>query len=218
MRSEDYLKDADIDYKLNAGVFSVNTEVKKVITVGGKHIYYDKLLIATGSNVFVPKVKGLERTRRGKVTPTNVFFLRTNKDQAAIKEAAATAKKVVIIGASFVGSECAASLKSQFKENIEIDVINSRNSPFENTLGEKVGEYLAAQHEKNGVRIHNNVRLQEVHSNSDGAIESVTLSDGRKIDADLVILGTGVTPATKCLEGSGIELNKDGGVLCDPFL
>ena len=73
-------------------------------------------------------------------------------------------------------------------------------------------------HEKNGVKVHNNVRLQEVHSNSDGAVEGVTLSDGRKIDADLVILGTGVKPATKCLEGSGIELDKDGGVVCDPYL
>ena len=49
LRPEEYLKDADIDYKLKTSVFSVNTEVKKVITTRGKHIYYDKLLIATGS-------------------------------------------------------------------------------------------------------------------------------------------------------------------------
>ena len=73
-------------------------------------------------------------------------------------------------------------------------------------------------HEKNGVRVHNNVLLKEVHSNSDGKVESVELSDGRKIEADLVILGTGVKPATKYLEGSGIELNEDGGIVCDPFL
>lgn len=130
LRSPEYLKEADIDYKFNAGVFSVNTKVKKVITVRGKHIHYDKLLIATGSNVWVPPVKGLERNRRGKVTPKNVFFLRTNTDQAGIKEAAATAKKVVVIGGSFVGSECAASLKQQFKDNIEIDIINGDKCPF----------------------------------------------------------------------------------------
>ena len=56
-------------------------------------------------------MKGLELERGGKVTPKNVFFLRSNKDQQAIKEAAANAKKVVVIGASFVGSECPASLK-----------------------------------------------------------------------------------------------------------
>ena len=80
MRSEDYLKDADIDYKLGSAVFSVNTGVKKVITTRGKHIYYDKLLIASGSNVWAPPVTGLDRDRRGKVSPKNVFFLRTNKD------------------------------------------------------------------------------------------------------------------------------------------
>ena len=144
LRPEDYLKDADIDYKLKSGVFAVNTEVKKVITVQGKHIYYDKLLIASGSNVWAPPVKGLERDRRGNVTPKNVFFLRTDKDQQAIKEACAKAKKVVIIGASFIGSECASSLKGQFKDEIEIDVINAENTPFERTLGKQVGEFLAA--------------------------------------------------------------------------
>ena len=63
-------------------------------------------------------------------------------------------------------------------------------------------------HEKNGVRVHNDILLKEVHSNSDGVVESVTLSDGRTIETDLVILGTGVRPATKFLEGSGIELDR----------
>ena len=73
-------------------------------------------------------------------------------------------------------------------------------------------------HEKNGVRVHNNVRLEEVVANSDGAVQGVVLSDGRCIEADLVICGTGVRPATQYLKGSGIELAEDGGVICDPFL
>ena len=101
-----------------------------------------------------------------------------------------------MIGASFVGSECAASLKQEFKEKIEIDVINSASVPFEACLGTKVGEFLQMNHEKNGVRIHNNVKLEEVVANSEGAVQGVVLSDGRCIEADLVICGTGVRPAT----------------------
>ena len=81
-----------------------------------------------------PPIKGLEVTRRS-VDPKNVFFLRTAKHMNAIKEACATAKKVVIIGASFIGSECAASLKQEFKDNIEIDMLDISSVPFERTLG-----------------------------------------------------------------------------------
>ena len=68
------------------------------------------------------------------------------------------------------------------------------------------------------MRIHNSLFLQEVNANSEGVVESLTLSDGSKINADIVICGTGVRPATKYLKGSGIELNSDGGIVCDPFM
>ena len=76
LRPKEYLEDADIDYKLGTAVFSVNTKQKKVITVRGKHIYYDKLLIASGTKVWSPPIQGLEVTRRS-VDPKNIFFLRT---------------------------------------------------------------------------------------------------------------------------------------------
>ena len=117
LRPKEYLEEADIDYKLSTGVFSVNTKQKKVITVRGKHIFYDKLLIASGTKVWNPPIKGLDVTRRS-VKPKNVFFLRTKLHMMAIKEACAEAKKIVIIGGSFIGSECAASLKQEFKDNI----------------------------------------------------------------------------------------------------
>ena len=79
LRPPEFLDNADIDIKLKSGVFSVKPDEKKVILDNGEKIFYDKLLIATGSNVWKPPVEGLDLP--------GVFSLRTNKDQASIKEA-----------------------------------------------------------------------------------------------------------------------------------
>ena len=68
------------------------------------------------------------------------------------------------------------------------------------------------------MQIHNKVFLKSVNEDEKGSVKSVSLSDGRELDADLVIVGTGVRPATKYLRDTGIEMNRDGGIVCDPFL
>jgi hypothetical protein len=84
LRPEDYLKDADIDYKLGGkgAVFSINTEKRKIITHAGDHVEYDKLLIATGCEPFFPPVENLGKNVRE--VPKNVHFLRTAKDMLTI--------------------------------------------------------------------------------------------------------------------------------------
>jgi apoptosis-inducing factor 3 len=123
LRPEQYLKDCDIDYKLKSGVFSINREQKKVITNGGDHYYYDKLCLAPGSNAFKPPIPGIDSK--------NVHFVRTHKDQKDIKEKAATAKSIVILGASFIGSEAAASLAMKYGKEKEIHMICDTEVPFE---------------------------------------------------------------------------------------
>ena len=66
--------------------------------------------------------------------------------------------------------------------------------------------------------IHNGVMLKSANKGDDGKVKSVTLADGRELDADVVILGTGVRPATKFLQGSGVEMDRFGGIVCDPFM
>ena len=67
--------------------------------------------------------------------------------------------------------------------------------------------------------MYNEVMLKQVHANEQGACSVVELNDGTKIDADVVILGTGVRPATQFLKrDSGIELDRMGGIVCDPYL
>jgi NAD(P)H-nitrite reductase large subunit len=134
LRSDQYLADADIDVTLKTSVYSVNAKEKKVITTKGDHITYDKLLIATGSQVTLPDVKGTDLK--------GVFKLRSNTDMLAIKNAVSSGKKVVIVGGSFIGSETAASLKMKFKDEIRIDLVNSGEALFSKTLGKEVGMML----------------------------------------------------------------------------
>lgn len=76
---------------------------------------------------------------------------------------------------------------------------------FNKHFGEEIGKMLQAEHEQNGVKVHNNVKVQEIHG-TEGNVSSITLSDGTTLEADFVLLGTGVTPRTSFLKDSGIEL------------
>lgn len=166
-------------------------------------------MIATGTTPFRPRINGIDYE--------NVFVLRSNVDQSLIKEKAKTAKKIVIIGGGFIGSECAASLKMEYKENVEIHLISSDNGIMEKQFGAEVGKFFASEHVKAGVKLHSKKKATEIKGAGTSA-STVVLNDGTEIEADLVIVGAGVLPATKFLDGSGIEVDQWGGVLCDPFL
>ena len=88
------------------------------------------------------------------------------------------------------------------------------------TLGKEVGAFFQKEHEENGVTVINKQFVKSCNPcDSDSKkVKSITLSDGTEIAADVVIMGTGVRPNTGFLEGSGIEMDRDGGLICDPFL
>jgi len=94
------------------------------------------------------------------------------------------------------------------------------DTPFKMTLGKELGAFYQREHEAEGVTVINNVFIKSANASEEDKkrVGSVTLSDGRELPADCVILGTGVRPNTAFLEGSGIEMNPDGGLVCDPFL
>ena len=157
LRPEEYLKNADIEYKLKSSAFNINTEKSEVVLTSGEHIHYDKLLIATGSTVVKPDIPG--------INSKGVHIVRTNLDQTNIKEAAKTSKKIVVIGASFIGSESASCLANKERE---VHLIFSSEYPLEKVLGKEVGKLMKAEHEANGVKLHSGVRAVGINSNSDG--------------------------------------------------
>jgi NADPH-dependent 2,4-dienoyl-CoA reductase/sulfur reductase-like enzyme len=118
------------------------------------------------------------------------------------------AERLVIIGAGFIGLEVAASARSL---GVPVTVVEAAARPLEHALGEAVSDHVAGVHARNGVEILCETTVTRVEGPDH--VEAVTLSDGRRLDADVVLAAIGAIPAVEWLEGSG--LNIDNGVICD---
>lgn len=156
----------------------------------------------------VPKIKGVDLG--------NVFILRTSQDQEKIKDIIGTVKNVAVVGASFIGSESASSIKLKYKENINVHLITNDEFPLEKALGKEIGALMKSEHEKHGVKVHTENGLKEIKGEN-GKVKSIVLNDSTEIPVDLVLLGTGIAPATDFL-ASAVEKDKVGAIICDPFM
>lgn len=188
-------------------VKSVNTGNQTVEVDGLGPLKYDKLLVATGGRARLPPVPGTDLK--------NVFTVRSFGDLEGIRNASKGAKNVVIVGGSFIGMETAANFKNEFKDNINVTVVDMTKTPFEKALGNEVGSVLQKYHEEKGVKFHLNAGLKSIEGS--GSVKEVVLADGTKIPADLVIVGTGVRPNSEPV-ANVLKLAEDGGVYTDQYL
>ena len=135
-----------------------------------------------------------------------------------MRDLAKTSKNVVIIGGGFIGCEVASSLKSHYKDGINIHMVYGSDLPLELAFGKEVAKMMETEHLANGIKIHNKTTFKSFKS-SNNKIESLTLKDDTEVPADLVIVGIGSIPSTQFLQGnSSFHLEKNGAVRTDPFL
>lgn len=210
-RSQDFYKESSIDI-IEDEVFKVDFASKTVSTTSGTTYDYTKLVLATGGTPRWLPLQGL------KGDLGNVFVLRTIPDtQGILKAVGDNGKKIVIIGSSFIGMEvanCLASMKN------DVIVIGMEKAPMERVMGAEVGEIFRRLLEKNGVKFYMEASVDKATpSNSDSSkVGAVHLKDGTTLEADLVIEGVGVAPATEYLKGNeGVQLEKDGSLKVDEF-
>lgn len=138
-----------------------------------------------------------------------MFVLRSLDDAAALRQAFdATPSRVVVTGAGFIGAEVAATARGL---GLEVTMVEALPTPLARVLGEQMGRLLAAVHRDHGVDLRTGVGVVSVDGGD--RVESVTLSDGSVVAADVVVVGIGVTPNTEWLQGSGLRI--DDGVVCD---
>jgi 3-phenylpropionate/trans-cinnamate dioxygenase ferredoxin reductase subunit len=136
-----------------------------------------------------------------------VFVLRTLKDADALIAVAQGARRVAVIGASFIGLEVAGALKQR---GLDVHVIAPETAPLEKVLGRALGEWVKGVHETKGVVFHLG---REVVSYAEGM---VTMDQGAPAPADFVVLGIGVSPRVSLAEAAGLTV--DGGVVTDDHL
>ena len=199
LRSDDFYRDAKIDLRLGVEVASIDTKQRHVVASNGEAVPYDRLLLATGAEAVRLPIPG--------AGPSQVHTLRSLADCRAIIAAASGARRVLVIGASFIGLEVAASLRAR---EIEVHVVAPERRPMERVLGEQMGDFVRALHEEHGVIFH----LEDTVASLDGG--RVTLKSGGVVEADVVVAGVGVQPRLQLAERSGLTL--DRGVLVNAYL
>lgn len=199
LRSPEYYRQRRIDLLLNSRVSSIDTGRKRILLEDGKALEFGALLLATGADPVHLPVEG--------ASDSQVHYLRTFSDSKAIIAGAASAQRVVVVGASFIGLEVAASLRAR---GITVHVVAPNRQPLERVMGSEVGLFVRKLHEAHGVSFH----LGETVRRVNGRV--VTLSDGTRLDADFLVLGVGVRPSLALAEKAGLAI--DRGIAVDEYL
>lgn len=212
LQSEDWYADGSIDFQDDT-VTSIDFGVKSVKTKTGKTFPYTKLILASGGTPRQLPLPGFKDL-------SNIFLLRKVSDvQAIVNAVGDKGKKIVVVGSSFIGMEVGNALA---KEN-SVSIVGMESAPLERVMGSEVGKIFQTTLEKNGAKFYMNASVDSAApssklANTVGAssVGAVKLKDGTELEADLVILGIGVAPATQYLQdNSSVELLKDGSLSVD---
>ena len=199
LRSAKFYKDHEIDLHLGARVAAIDIGNGHVELADGSRHAYGALLLATGADPVRLEVPGGDLP--------HVHYLRTLADSRALVSKALASRRAVVIGASFIGLEVAASLRAR---NIEVHVVGPETIPMEKILGPEVGNFIRRLHEEHGVRFHLGTTATSIDE------RSVTLKNGENLQADLVVVGIGVRPVISLAERAGLAV--DRGVTVDEYL
>jgi NADPH-dependent 2,4-dienoyl-CoA reductase/sulfur reductase-like enzyme/nitrite reductase/ring-hydroxylating ferredoxin subunit len=206
-RDEDWFKTGSIEF-VHDEVVDVDLSNKAVLTANKQRFEYAKLVLATGGTPRNLPLQGFK-------VLSNIFVLRTIHDTNKIVNAIGDkGKKIVIVGSSFIGLEVANATAS----DNDVHVIGMESVPLERVMGKEVGAGLQKGLEGKGIKFHMSAGVDKAEpSGSDPSrVGAIVLKDGTKLEADLVILGVGVAPATEYLrENKVVRLEKDGSLKVD---
>jgi apoptosis-inducing factor 3 len=199
LRPAEFYKDQSITLELRTKVAAIDPNARQVTLANGRSVPFDKLLLATGAEPVRLDIPGADQP--------HVHVLRSLTDSRAIIAKAETARRTVVLGASFIGLEVAAALRTR---KIEVHVVAPDRHPLERVLGREFGEFIRAIHEEHGVAFH----LEETPTAIESA--SVKLKGRATLPADLVVVGIGVRPRLQLAERAGLKI--DRGVAVNEYL
>jgi NADPH-dependent 2,4-dienoyl-CoA reductase/sulfur reductase-like enzyme len=199
LRLPDYYRERRINLLLNSRVSSLDTKRRQVRLEDGRALEFGVLLLATGADPVHLPIEG--------ASDSQLHYLRTFADSKAIIAKAASAKRVAVVGASFIGLEVAASLRAR---GIAVDIVAPGKQPLERVLGPELGLFIRKLHEAHGVRFHLGETVSRIRA------RTVTLSSGTTVDADFMVVGVGVRPSLRLAEQAGLAM--DRGIAVNEYL
>ena len=201
LRPEGFYADHGIDV-VRGRATRLDVAQHRLEVAGRDPLPFDSLILATGA-------EPIRLTSTPGHDLPHVHYLRSLRDSRSIIEAAGSAKHAVVIGASFIGLEVAASLRTR-RPDLEVHVVAPEKLPLERVMGRELGEFIKSFHEEHGVVFH----LGETASSIDA--KSVTLASSVRVAADLVVIGVGVRPRVQLAEDAGLRV--DNGIVVNEYL
>jgi NADPH-dependent 2,4-dienoyl-CoA reductase/sulfur reductase-like enzyme len=199
LADETELKRLELDLRLGVRATHLDLPGKAVVLGGDERVDYDTVVVATGAT---------PRAIPGTPELDGIHVLRTLDECVALRDDLDRARRVVVVGAGFIGSEVAATAR---EKGLEVTVLEALPVPLARGLGSVLGPVIAGLHLDHGVDLRTGTGVAGFEG--DGRVERVLLADGTSLDADVVVVGIGVVPNTAWLDDSGLELRD--GVVCD---
>jgi NADPH-dependent 2,4-dienoyl-CoA reductase/sulfur reductase-like enzyme len=190
-----------LDLRLGVRATSLDLRARQVALSDGAVVDYEGLIIVTGARV---------RTLPAIASRAGVHMLRGLDDAIALRNDLTTTPRVAIVGAGFIGLEVAASCRARA---LDVTVIEALPIPLAPIAGISLGAIVAAMHRDHGVDLRTGVTVTDIQG--DARVAAVLLSDGSRVEADVVVVGIGVIPNADWLVGSGLTI--DNGVVCNGF-
>ena len=201
LRDEAFFAANACAFVANATATGLDAKAKSVTLAGGDSWRYQHLLIATGAAPAIPPVKGIGEVR--------FHVLRSLADAQGLRTAMAGARSAVVLGGGLVGLHAAENMA---EAGLSVAVVEMQDHVLPGYFDAKASERIEAAFTTHGVKLHLGCKVVAVEA-GDGSACAVHLEDGGVLRADLLLVATGVTPATGWLAGSGVAL--DRGVLVD---
>jgi len=199
LRPPEYFTNENIDLRLRTEVSAIDPKRREVMLANGQMVPFDSLLLATGAEPIRLDIPGAQLP--------HVHVLRSLADSRAIIAQAQQARRAVVIGASFIGLEVAAALRTR---EIEVHVVAPEQRPLERVLGREYGDLIRAIHEEHGVVFHLGETANTIEA------KNVRLKGGAVLPADLVVVGIGVRARVGLAERAGLKV--DRGVVVNEWL
>ena len=194
------LGDLGVELRLGTPATGLDLTAQEVV-LGDECLPYAALVIATGAHA----------RRLPFPVPAGVHVLRGLDDARALREDLDRAGRVVVVGGGFIGSEVASAARDR---GLQVTVVEAAPVPLVRAVGADVAPLVAALHARAGTELRVGTGVTAIEG--DGHVDTVVLSDGTRLPADVVVVGIGTAPTTGWLEGSGLTL--DDGVVCGPGL
>ena len=204
VHDQDWYRDNKVDLRLGVRATAVDPAAHQVTLDDGSTLTYDKLLLATGAVNRTLRVPGADAA--------GVLQLRTREESDAIRATFGAGKRLVIIGAGWIGLEVAAAARAA---DTAVTIVEVAELPLLAVLGRQIAQVFADLHREHGVDLRLGAQLAEI-TVTDGRADGVRLADGTDIAADAVVVGVGVAPDIALAEAAGLAI--DNGVLVDASL